>query len=527
MKRRVILGGAPAALLAACGPQPSGPRPGEAPPAAGKPVKGGTLTIAMERDSTNFDPNRLPDVYSAVVLNNVADTLFELDKNNTVVGRLVEKTENPQPNVYVFTLRQGVKFHDGTPFNAEAVKFNLQRHIDDPRSVRIQDVKDITAIETPDQYTVRITLKAPFAPFTNKLTGGAGYMLSPTAVQKLGENLQRDLTGAGSGPFKFVEWRKDTHVVLERNPESWRKDAEGTQLPYLDRLVFKPFPDENVRLTNIRTGDADVLLNNPPYKDVQNLKATSDLVVREIPGLGWFFIALSTDKEPFNNPALRRAVSYAIDREQIRRTVYFGNGKTLAGPIPEVIPWAHEKDHPYQKRDVAKAKQELAAGGKPNGFKFTLQLRSGSPEWQQATELMKDQLKEVGIDMEIQLLEFAAIVSNALAGNHQASSIGWSGGTDPDDDTYSLFFTKAGFNLAQYSNPQMDKLLNDGRTNLERNKRAEVYKQVQKLFFEEVPFIIFYNSPQISTVRKNVQNYPQTYNGWWGTQDFDKIWKTQ
>src|SRR5919204_2315284 len=229
MKRRAMLSSAAAAPLPpACGDrrtpgQARGPAATATQPAGGAPapVRGGTLTAVMPRDAGNFDPVRSSDSYTAAVQVNVVDSLFEIDRDGNVVGRLVEKTENPQPNEYVFTLRQGVRFHDGTALNAEAVKFNLQRHLDDPRSVRHQDVKDITAIETPDPSTVRITLKAPFAPFPVKLTFGAGYILSPAAVQRLGESLQRDLTGAGSGAFQFVEWKKDTSVTLERNPDYW------------------------------------------------------------------------------------------------------------------------------------------------------------------------------------------------------------------------------------------------------------------------------------------------------------------
>jgi peptide/nickel transport system substrate-binding protein len=270
-----------------------------------------------------------------------------------VVGSLVEKTDNPQPNVYVMTLRQGIKFQDGTDFNSEAVKFNLERHMNDPKGTRLQDVKDITTIETPDPRTVRITLKAAFAPFTSKLTGGAGYMLSPTAVQKLGDNLQRDLTGAGTGPYKFTQWQKDTQIVLDRNPDYWGKDADGTQLPYLDKIILKPFPNEDVRLTNVKTGDADVLIGPPPYKDIEDLKKDSTLNVKEIAGLGFQFIFVNTQKEPFNNPAVRRALSYAIDREQIKQAVYFGAGRTLQLPVPEVIPWAVYKDNPpYSQREA-------------------------------------------------------------------------------------------------------------------------------------------------------------------------------
>src|SRR5262249_25391168 len=157
----------------------------------------------------------------------------------------------------------------------------------------------------------------------------------------LGDNLQRDLTGAGSGPFKFVSWDPDNQIVLERNPDYWDKDADGNQLPYLDRIIFKPFPDENVQLTNVKTGDADALAGNPPFKDIASLQSSTDIGMQEIPGLGFQFIFLNTAKAPFDNPAVRRALSYAIDREQLRQAVLFGHGTTLSLPVPQSVAWAY------------------------------------------------------------------------------------------------------------------------------------------------------------------------------------------
>jgi peptide/nickel transport system substrate-binding protein len=516
---------APAATTAPAAAAKPTEAPKPAAPAAGKPVKGGTLTIAMARDATTFDPTKSQDAFSAAVLANVVDTLFEINEKGEIVGNLVEKVDNPQPNVYVFTLRSGVKFQDGTDFDAAAVKFNLERHINDPKGTRLQDVKDITSIETPDPRTVRITLNAPFAPFLSKLEGGAGYMLSPTAVEKLGDNLQRELTGAGSGPYKFVSWQKDTQIVLERNPDYWKKDADGTQLPYIDRIVLKVFPDENVRLTNVKTGDADVLLGNPPYKDLEDLKKSTDLTTQEVAGLGFTFFFMNTEKPPFNNPAVRRALSYAVDRDQLREVVRFGAGKTLTLPVPESIPWAYESTTPYLKRDAAKARQELQSAGMSN-LNFTFQISNASPELQQIAELAKEQIREAGMNMEIQLIEFATVVQNGNTGEYEALSLGWTGGIDPDGNLYSLLYTKAGFNFPKWSNAEFDKFLDQGRQSLEQAKRAEAYKAAQKILIDEQPMIVIFDTPQISVTRKNVMNYPQTYNGTYGSRDLKTAWKS-
>jgi peptide/nickel transport system substrate-binding protein len=547
IKRRAFIMSAPIAgiVFAACGPnQTAEPRPaGTSAPstgstgstgstqsattapsgAAGRPVRGGTITIAMPRDAVTFDPIRQNDSYSAVVLNMVVDTLYEIDSKNNVVGRLVEKTENPQPNVYIMTLRKGIKFQDGSDLTADAVKFNLERHMTAANSVRSQDVREIQSVEVPDPYTVRVTLKQPFAPFLSKLTFGAGFVLNPRAVQSLGDNLQRDLTGAGSGAFRLASWQKDVAITLERNPTYWKKDADGGALPYLDRIVLKSFPDENVRLTNVRTGDADAMIGNPPYKDIADLSKDPNLTVHEALGQGLGLLFLNSQTEPFNNAAVRRALSYAIDRAQIRKTVYFDYGKVLDTPIPEALPWAHVKDGPYLRRDVAKARQELQSAGK-SSVTFTLQTSNASPELQQEAELIKDQIKEVGFNMEIQLLEFATVVANGGSGAFQALRLGWSGDVDPDT-MYSLLATGAGFNFGRYSNPQFDKLLNDGRATPDQSKRATAYHDAQKLLYQEQPMVVFFNPPQFATMRKSTQGYPNNYNGYWGSRDFDKMWK--
>jgi peptide/nickel transport system substrate-binding protein len=495
--------------------------------AAGNPVKGGTLTVATQRDATTFDPTKSQDVYSNDILSLVCDTLFEVDDKGNVVGRLVEKTDNPDPTTYVFTLKKGIKFQDGTDLNADAVKFNLERHINDPKATTSQDVKPIKTIETPDANTVKITLSQPFAPFTSRLTGGAGFVQSPAAIQKLGDNLQRDLTGTGSGPFKFVSWEPDNQITLERNPDFWGKDSSNNPLPYLDKIIFKPFPDENVRLTNIKTGDAQAMAGNPPFKDVSSLQSNPDLTLSQVPGLGFQFLFLNTSKPPFDNPAVRRALAYSIDRDQLVQAVDFGNANTLTLPVPQSVSWAFMKGTQYDKRDVAKAKQELSGAGVNGPISFSLQISNASPQLQQVAELLKDQIKDAGFELDIQLIEFATIVQNGNTGDYQAMSLGWSGSVDPDGDLYPLFYTGAGFNFAKYGNADLDKALDAGRTQLDQSKRAQAYTDAQKILLQDQPMVVLYSENQFATVRKSVQNWPNNYNGWFGGRDYYRAWLTQ
>jgi peptide/nickel transport system substrate-binding protein len=508
---------------------PAAPQPTTAPAAsaAGKPVRGGALTVATQRDATTFDPTKSQDVYSNDIISLTCDTLFEVDDKGQIVGRLVDKVDTPDPTTYIFTLHQGIKFQDGTDLNADAVKFNIMRHMNDPKSTTIQDWKPIQSVETPDQYTVKITLSQPFAPFLSRLTTGLGFVQSPAAIQKLGDNLQRDLTGAGSGPYKFVSWEPDNQIILERNTDFWRKDADGNTVNYPDRIVFKPFPDENVRLTNVKTGDAQVMAGNPPFKDVASLKQEADLTLTQAPGLGFQFLFLNTSKPPFDNPAVRRALAYSIDRDQLVQAVDFGNATTVSLPIPPSVTWATMKGTQYDKRDIDKAKQELTSAGVSGPINFSLQISNASPQLQQVAELIKDQIKDAGFEMDIQLIEFATIVQNGNTGDYQALSLGWSGSVDPDGDVYPLFYTAAGFNFAKYSNPDADKAMDTGRQTLDQTKRAQAYNDFQKILLQDQPMIVLYSENQLVTVRKTVQNWPNNYNGWFGGRDYNRGWLTQ
>jgi peptide/nickel transport system substrate-binding protein len=294
-------------------------------------------------------------------------------------------------------------------------------------------------------------------------------------------------------------------------------------LPYLDRIIFKPFPDENVRLTNLKTGDADAMAGNPPSSQADSVLQSPDLTSSEIPGLGFQFIFLNTSKPPFDNPAVRRALAYSIDRAQMNQTVNFGHGTPLTLPIPPSVPWAFMKGTQYDTRDIDKAKQELAAAGVTD-VSFTMQISNNSPQLQQVAELMKDQIKDAGFNMDIQLIEFATIVANGNSGDYEALNLGWSGSVDPDGNTYPLFYTGSGFNFAKYSNPMLDKALDDGRTNLDQSKRAQAYMDAQKILLQDQPMIVLYSQSQISAARKNVQGYPNNYNGWFGGRDIYKAW---
>jgi len=487
--------------------------------AAAKVKTGGTLNIGVSRDATNLDAAKSQDVYSSYVQAQIVEALFLGTNDFKIAGNTVDKVENPDNTTYLFHLHPGIKFQDGTDFNADAVKWNFQRHIDDKASVRNADVKPITAMESVDATTLKITVGAPYAPFLSKLTGGAGYMYSPTTFQKLGANLPNDLTAAGSGPFKFTSWQHDNQITLDKNPTYWRKDDTGTVYPYLDKLILKPIPDENTRLANLKTGDLDYI-ESPPPKDLKSIQSNSDLVYKQIPGLSFSFIMLEVEKDPFQDKRVRQALSYSIDRQAVADTVNFGTVVPADTEIPGTLFGSIQG--PYLKQDIAKAKSLLQQAGK-SSVDFTIQYSNASPLLQQTFELMKDQMSPAGLNMTLQPIEFATVVDNGNKGNYQAGGLGWNGAVDPDGFCYQLFKTKAGFNLSHISDANLDALLDKGQQTLDVAARTEIYHQIMQTLIDLQPFVIFSWGVFQQTTRKNVQNFQLGPSIWTQMQ---MVWKS-
>lgn len=496
---------APAATTASSSGGSTAPTtaPTQAASAAGTPKKGGTLRAGLNGEIGNLDPLLSGFVSDRQVFYSIYDSLVAIDTNLKIIPALAEKWETPDPKTYIFSLRKDVKFHDGTDFNADAVKFNIERYLNDKKSRRASEINSIQTVEVMDPYTVKFNLKAPFAPLLANLVDRAGMMLSPKAVQAGGEDFTRKPLGAGTGPFKFVEFVVSDHITVERNPTYWKKDASGTQLPYLDKIVWRIITDETVRLTNMKTGDLEATYLIPP-KDVASLKNASDLVYREAPGLSFESFEFNTQKEPFNKKELRQAVAELMDRDQINKTVYFGVLQPGFGPIPPSS-WAFDASLKPFTVNVAKAKEYLKAGGKPDGFTFEYLGASGSPLTVQLLQLVKDQVAKAGITMTIQLEDGAKAANDTQAGAFQASGYGWSGCIDPDGNIYNQIHTGGSLADTKYSNPQVDDLLDKARSTTDQAQRKDLYQQAQKLFVEEAPFAFYGFQPAQLLTRPNVQ----------------------
>jgi peptide/nickel transport system substrate-binding protein len=328
-------------------------------------------------------------------------------------------------------------------------------------------------------------------------------MLSPAAISS-GGDLASAPKNAGSGPFEFSSWVKGDHLTLQRNPNYWGKSASGASLPYLDKIVYHPITNESVMYTNLETNTIQVADVVGPT-DVAAAKANSALTYKQIAALSFFGMELNTQAAPFNNANARRAVSWAVNRQEIVNSVLHGVGVVAQGPISPTS-WAYSSKIAPYGYDTSKAKAELQAGGL-SSLAFTVLIPSGSPANAQEAQFLQSELQAAGITMTIKQETFSSLLSDSASHNFQAALLGWSGRPDPDGNMYSWFHTGGGFNDMQYSNPQVDSLLDSARASNDQTQRATDYQQAETLMLQDAPYVFINHGVSIQATSKNVQGY--------------------
>ena len=341
-------------------------------------------------------------------------------------------------------------------------------------------------------------------------------MISPKVVHERGAELQRNAKGAGTGPFEFVEWVKDAHLVIKRNEGYWNRQGG----PYLDRVRYRPILDDTVKLQSLQSGEIDVMDYVQP-RDVAAVKADKNVVVLDVPSLAAFAYQLNHQKPPFNNKALRQAVAYSLDLEQIVKGVWLNVGVPANGPIPPTS-WAYDKSIPYIKRDLAKAKARLAEGGKPGGFEFTM-TTANIPINVQEAEVIQAQLREAGITTKIKLVDAATQLSDGNSRNFEMISYQWSGRPDPDGNIYQFFRTTPGtsLNWSGISNPKLDELLDKTREVSNQAERKKLYSELIRLLQDELPMVYTVHPVEPKAFSPRVQGYEPIPDG---MMRFKDVW---
>jgi len=479
-----------AILFAACagGQQTTG---GGASPtvAANKPAYGGTITFALENDVSNLDPMLSSLFVDRNIHYAMYDSLVRVDPKGNIIPWLAEKWETSSDGKTVtFTLRKDVKFQDGTAFDADSVKWNIERYKTTAGSQRTGDLSSVDTVTVVDASTVKFTLKSAFAPLLGALVDRAGMMVSKAVQTAMGADFTLKPFKAGTGPFILTEAVKTDHYTLEKNPNWWGKDADGNKLPYLDKIIVRPIVDPDVRLTNLRTGNAQVI-NGISGKDVPAIKADSSLIYQEVGSFAWD--SLIPNEAPgfvFNEKRYVKAVAMAIDRDEIlQKGPAQGWGLVGYGPISPAHFAFDPSFKPWPKADPDGAKKLVAEVGK-GPLKFELLVQSGSAATLQQAQLIQAQLAKADITAEIKTQLFNDIVTLQQAHKHLGmTNVGWSGRLDPDGNTYDFVVTGKPNNDSAYSNAKVDELMNQQRTESDPAKRKALLLQAQQIYVVDDP----------------------------------------
>jgi peptide/nickel transport system substrate-binding protein len=474
------------------------------------PKKGGDITVGLFADPITLDPLTSTSLYASDVMTNLYDSLFRYNTQTVLEPDLATSYKFITSTELQLILRTDVKFQDGTPFNAQAVVFNIERFLNDPASPRYTNVTDISAVKATSDSQVVINLKKPFGAILDVLAGPVGTILSPTAIKKLGSQLGNDPVGAGSGPFVFSKWIKSNYLKITANPNYWQKDAQGNKLPYLQSVTFKPITDGTVMYNNLQTNQIQIATSVNPNL-VTQMKSNPALTYNQVIGPGFGTIQFNTAAAPLNNVHVRRAVAWGINRQEILQNVNKGVGMVANGPISPAS-WAFSKTYSSYSYNVNTAKSELAQAG-VSKVSFNLIISSGSPTILQEAQFIQAELQPVGITVNIKQETFDALIADYDALHYQALLVGWTGDPDPDGTMYAMFTSTGSLNYNKYSDPQVDTLLNEGRTTLDQAQRAQYYQQAEALIVQDVPAVFVTWSAVQQLTTSKVKNYPLLTSG--------------
>src|SRR5579871_1392958 len=398
-----------------------------------------TLRIGLAEDPDMLDPTLGRTYVGRIVFSAVCDKLFDIDEKLNIVPQLALSYEtSTDGKAMTIKLRPGVKFQDGEPFDAEAAKFSLERHLNYPGSFRKSELATVDHVEVVDPLTVKLVLKTPFSPLLSQLTDRAGAMVSPKAAEAAGDKF--GLHPVCAGPYKFVERVQQDRIVFEKFADYWNKDNV-----FIDRIVFQPIVDATVRLANLKSGGLD-LAERLLATDLLEIQSDSKLKLSTAIELGYQGVTLNVGKDKAKGPLsqsakVRQALDLSIDRQAINQVVF--NGEFAPGNqwVSPEHPY-YQKAFPIPKRDVEKAKALLKEAGVTLPVTVDMMVPKGA-ENESVAQVLQSMAAEAGLDLKIRLIEFATSFKQAQAGEFQAFLIGWSGRIDPDGNAYIFLHSKA------------------------------------------------------------------------------------
>jgi peptide/nickel transport system substrate-binding protein len=475
---------------------------------------GGTLRVALANEPDALDPTLARTLVGRTVFNAICEKLYDVDSKLNVVPQLAASLPDFSADGRTVTIkiRTGVKFADGTPLDAAAVKTSLDRHINLAGSARKSELTSVAGVEVADPSTVTIKLSAPFAPLTAVLADRAGMVMSPTALQSAGENFGTNPVCVG--PFKFSSRVAQDRIEVVKDPNYY--DAAKV---HLEKVVYRIIADATTRFNNLRSGDVEVL-DTVAATDVDALQADQNLRLISSDSLGYQGITINLGNvngvgkppgklaAPYAGPLasdarVRRAFELSLDRDAINTVVFRGKFAPACGPISPASPFSSDASQKCPAHDPAAAKQLLAEAGVSTPVKVSMVI-GNTPAAARLGEAIQAQVKEGGFDLQLVPTEFAASLDETDAGKFQMFQIGWSGRVDPDGNIANFVRTQGSQNIAGYSSAAMDALIDQARAASDLAARRDLYGQVVTKLREDAPLIYLYRQKNFTGVTGKV-----------------------
>ena len=476
--------------------------------------QGATLRIGMRDDPDILDPTFSRTYVGTVVMTTLCDKLFDFDAKLNIVPRLATGYEWADSKTLLIRLRPGVQFQNGERFDADAVKYSLERHLNASGSFRRSEIGAMDHVEVVDPLTVRVVMKQAFSPFVAILTDRAGMMLPPKAAEAGGKEF--GLHPVCTGPFRFVERVAQDHITLERFAEYW----DAARIHY-ERVTYRIIPDSSIRLANLQAGTLDLTEIAP--LDVEAIKRDPKLALVSVPSLGYGALTINIGNFPKADTPLgrdarvRHAFELTLDREAISHVVFAGTSQPNAQATSPLSPLYVEEVAP-PKRDVAKARTLLKEAGVATPFAVPL-IVYNTPQGVQTGEVIQSMAAEAGFAVQVNAMEFGTALATVQRGDYMITLGGWSGLLDTDSNAWSFLHTGGALNRAGYSNPQVDALLDRARTVSDINERRDAYAGVWQQESKDLPLIYLYTPRNIVGLSRKVAGFTLLADGLLRLQD--------
>src|SRR6202051_2291582 len=468
-----------------------------------------TLRIGLAEDPDILDPTLARTYVGRIVFAAFCDKLFDIDEKLNIVPQLALSHETSADGKEVtIKLRPGVKFQDGEPFDAEAAKFSLERHLTMPGSFRKPELAALVHVDVVDPLTVKLFWKAPCSPLIAQLTDRAGMMVSPKAAKEEGDKF--GLHPVCAGPYKFVERVQQDRIVFEKFADYWNKDNI-----HIDRIVYLPLVDATVRLANLKSGGLD-LIERLLATDIKGVQTDPKLKLSTALELGYLGLTININNDKNKGPLsqsdkVRQALDLSIDREAINQVVFKGQFTPGNQWVSSEHPY-YQKSFPIQPRDVAKAKALLKESGATLPVHVDFIVPKGA-ENEAVAQVIQAMAAEAGFDLKIRLLEWATSLKQAQAGEYQMFLLGWRGRSDPDGNAYIFQHTKAPQNESFYSNPEADKVLEEARLVTDPAQRKAIYEKLTKIVLNDEPILYLCHRKILIAHTANLEGYKQISDG--------------